>query len=172
MDTQKNNTTVPYISASKMDKIMELVSERSLNNVSHAYFESYNFGKADAYLAMNVLRFLGLIDDGDKATDLAKKFQLKGDARDKEVQVVIKSAYAKIFEITEKPYELSKDDLANEFIHNYNLTRRIAQSAVPAFLKLCEFSGLVEKGLVLTRKREVKSGTKPEIIKNKSNKAT
>src|SRR3989344_4900475 len=113
MDTQKNNTTVPYISASKMDKIMELVSERSLNNVSHAYFE------------MNVLRFLGLIDDGDKATDLAKKFQLKGDARDKEVQVVIKSAYAKIFEITEKPYELSKDDLANEFIHNYNLTRRI-----------------------------------------------
>lgn len=156
-ETEKPKT-VPYLSASKMEKVLELVSERSLLNVSPSYFKSYGFGDADAYLAMNVLRFLNLVDENDKPTDRARKFQLKGEARNKEVEASIKEAYKKLFDAVEKPYGLQKDELANEFMHNYSLSKRVAESAVPAFLKLCEFAGLVEQGSVLVRRREQKPG--------------
>ena len=69
MENSKNNLKVPYLSASKMDKLMELVSERSLSNIKTTYFKPYGFGHADAYLAINSLRFLGLInEDGTEFT--------------------------------------------------------------------------------------------------------
>jgi hypothetical protein len=154
MVEEKKQTTVPYLSASRMGKVMELVSERSLQNPSVLYFKSYGFGDGDAFLAMNVLRFLKLVDEKDKPTERAKKFQLRGEARNKEVEAAIRESYRELFAVAEKPYELSKDDLANELMNSYSLSRRVSKSAVPAFLKLCEFAGLVEKGSVLTRKRQ------------------
>ncbi|MEK7612731.1 MAG: DUF5343 domain-containing protein [Patescibacteria group bacterium] len=159
MNEKEKPKTVPYLSASKMEKVLELVSERSLQNVSPLYFKSYGFGDADAYLAMNVLRFLKLVDENDKPTELARKFQLKGEARNKEVEASVKEAYKGLFTAVEKPYQLPKDDLANEFMHNYSLSKRVAESAVPAFLKLCEFAGLVEQGSVLVRRRKQKTET-------------
>lgn len=144
---------IPYLSAAKMEKLMELVSERSLSTISHDYFKNYGFGQADAYLAINTLKFLGVIDDKGKSTDVLRKFQLRGDTRNSEVQPILKTAYKKLFDAVNDPHKLSKDDLANEFMHHYSLSRRVAISAVPAFLKLCEFAGLLEQGSVLTRKR-------------------
>ena len=152
MQTTKKTNTVPYLNASRVEKALNLVSERSLINVSPDYFKSYGFGHADAYLAINLLKFLGIIDENDKPTSIARKFQLKGEARNKEIEEVIRNAYAKIFKISEKPQNLSTDELINEFIHTYDLSPRVARSAVPAFLKLCEFAGLREQGSVRMRK--------------------
>lgn len=144
---------IPYLSAAKMEKLMELVSERSLSTIAPDYFKNYGFGQADAYLAINTLKFLGVIDVKGKSTDALRKFQLRGDTRNSEVQPILKKAYKKLFDAVNDPHKLSKDDLANEFMHHYSLSRRVAISAVPAFLKLCEFVGLLEQGSVLTRKR-------------------
>ena len=134
---------------------MELISQRSLSNVMPEYFKNYGFGQADAYLAINTLKFLGIIDDNGKTTDELKRFQLRGDTRNSEVQEILKVAYKRLFDVIQEPYKLSKDDLTNEFMHHYGLSRRIAPSAVSAFLKLCEFCGLVGQGSVLTRKRNI-----------------
>lgn len=154
---EQNNTKeqqkIPYLSASKMGKLMELISERSLVSIDPEYFKNYGFGNADAYLAINTLKFLGILDSKNKSTEVLRKFQLKGSSRDGEVQSVLKIAYKKLFDVVSEPQKLSKDDLTNEFMHHYGLSRRIAVSAVPAFLKLCEFSGLLEHGSVLTRTR-------------------
>lgn len=144
---------IPYLSATKMEKLMELVSGRSLSAIAPDYFKNYGFGQADAYLAINTLKFLGVIDAQGRATDALRKFQLRGDTRNSEVQPILKIAYKKLFDAVNDPYKLSKDDLANEFMHCYSLSRRVAVSAVPAFLKLCEFAGFLEQGSVLTRKR-------------------
>lgn len=146
--------TVPYLSASKMEKVMELAFERSLQNISAAYFKRSGFGVADAYLAMNVLRFLGLLDEEGKPTALARKFQLKGDARTKEVEAAVRTAYKALFDAVPEPHNLSKDELANELMRCYGISNRLARSAIPAFLKLCEFGGLLEQGSVLTRRRD------------------
>jgi len=132
---------------------MELVTERSLSNVTPEYFKNYSFGQADAYLAINTLKFLGVVDDNGKSTGALQKFQLRGDTRNSEVQQILRDAYKKLFSAVTEPHKLSKDDLANEFMHHYSLSRRIAISAVPAFLKICEFAGLLDPGSVLTRKR-------------------
>lgn len=157
---EKTQVKIPYLSASKMGKLMELISERSLINITAEYFKNYGFGQVDAYLAINTLKFLGVIDDNSKATNLLRKFQLRGDTRNIEVQGVLKTAYQKLFDTVNEPQKLSKDDLTNEFMHHYALSRRVAISAVPAFLKLCEFAGLVEQGSVLTRKRNTNQSTK------------
>ena len=169
MNDSKNTLKIPYLSASRMEKLLELVSERSLINIEPSYFEKYGFGKADAYLAINTLKFLGLIDENDKSTDLLRKFQLKGDVRNKETQQILKNAYKDLFNTVTEPYKLSKDDLTNEFMHHYGLSKRVAASAVPAFLKLCEFTGFLEEGSVLTRKRINKSDKKEPGSVKKSN---
>lgn len=171
MDDKKKASTVPYLSAAKMDKLLQLVSERSLNNISASYFKSYGFGDADAYLAMNTLRFLGLIDENDKPTEYARKFQLRGETRNKEVEPIIKSAYSTLFESVADPHKLEKDELSNEFMHGYSLSNRVARSAVPAFLKLCEFAGLLEEGSVTTRVRQTKQSTPKTSSKGKQVKA-
>ena len=151
---------IPYLSAAKMGRLMELVSERSLTIITPEYFKNYGFGQADAYLAINTLKFLGVIDDNGKSTDVLRRFQLRGDIRNMEVQQILKVVYKRLFDAVDDPYKLSKDDLTNEFMHHYSLSRRIAISAVPAFLKLCEFAGLVDQGSVITRKRIDKSNKK------------
>lgn len=180
MENIKNQIKIPYLSAAKMEKLMELVSQRSHTSISLDYFKNYGFGHADAYLAINTLKFLGIIDEDGKSMENQRKFQLRGDARNKEIQEILKSAYKKLFSTTSEPFNLSKDDLINEFMHNYSLSGRVAASAVPAFLKLCEFAGLVEQGSVLTRKRSTdksdkkqsrtnaKKGLKSRIAENKS----
>ncbi len=172
MDDKKKASTVPYLSAAKMDKLLQLVSERSLNNISASYFKSYGFGDADAYLAMNTLRFLGLIDENDKPTDYARKFQLRGETRNKEVEPIIKGAYSTLFESVADPHKLEKDELSNEFMHGYSLSNRVARSAVPAFLKLCEFAGLLEEGSVTTRVRQTKQSASNTSSKSKKAKVS
>lgn len=170
MNDSKNTLKIPYLSASRMEKLLELVSERSLINIEPSYFEKYGFSKADAYLAINTLKFLGLIDENDRSTDLLRKFQLKGEIRNKETQQILKDAYKDLFNTATEPYKLSKDDLTNEFMHHYGLSKRVAASAVPAFLKLCEFVGFLEQGSVLTRKRINKSDEKqPNVVKKPKN---
>src|SRR3989344_478244 len=151
---------IPYLSAAKMGRLMELVSERSLTIITPEYFKNYGFGQADAYLAINTLKFLGVIDDNGKSTDVLRRFQLRGDIRNMEVQQILKVVYKRLFDAVDDPYKLSKDDLTNEFMHHYSLSRRIAISAVPAFLKLCEFAGLLEQGSVLTRNRTANQSAK------------
>lgn len=153
MENTNNQIKIPYLSAAKMGRLMELVSQRSLASVTPDYFKNYGFGQADAYLAINTLRFLKIIDEYGKSTDNLRKFQLRGDTRNNEVQEILKDAYNKLFSVKNDPFNLSKEDLTNEFMHHYSISRRIAISAVPAFLKLCEFAGLVEQGSVLTIKR-------------------
>jgi hypothetical protein len=164
MSDENSSGTVPYLSASKMEKVMALVFERSLQNISPSYFKTHGFGIADAYLAMNVLRFLGLMDEAGKPTALAKKFQLKGDARMKEVEVAVRHAYRSLFDAVANPHLLSKDELANELMRCYGLSNRLARSAIPAFLKLCEFAGLLEEGSVLTRRREDAASPRVENV--------
>ena len=143
-NNDNNEQTVPYLSASKMGKLMELISQRSLISIDPGYFKNYGFGQADAYLAINTLKFLGIIDDNGKSTDTLRKFQLLGDSRNSEVQQILKITYKKLFSVTNDAYKLSKDHLTNEFMHLYSLSRRIAISAVPAFLKLSEALALPE----------------------------
>jgi len=157
--TKLQKKTKPiYLSVPKLQEVIRLTSERSLSSVKAKYFEGYGIKGTDAVLAVSSLRFLGLLDDTGTPTEKMAKLRLKGEARKKEFESVIRSAYKVLFTVVEKPYELAPDDLNNEMVTHYDLSPRIARAAVPAFLWLCEYAGLIQEGSVSIRQRRSKTG--------------
>lgn len=146
----------PYYSVAKLDKTIELVSTRNYTDINTSTFLGYGFGTTDALLAVSTLRFLGLIDDNGKPTELMQKVRLKGDVRKKEFEGIVRSAYSKLFEVVDEPQNLPTDELYNEFVAQYNLSGRLANTAIPVFNRLLEYAGLKEEGAVQTRKRQPK----------------
>ncbi len=152
--------TAPYISITKLEDVINLVSNRNYSDFTTDIFKNRGFSKVDAFLAMNTLRFLNLITDDRKPTEQMKKIGLKGDSRKEAFKEVIQNAYKKLFDIVEKPQDLPFNELFNEIKTQYNLSGRIARQAVPVFLKMAEFAGLIEEGSVISRKRKSKTDKK------------
>jgi len=153
-EKSNRDITPPYLSVVQLSRVMELASNRNFTSVSRELFEQYGLNKSDSLLAFNTFRFLNLIDDSGKATEMMGKLHLQGDIRKKEFQEIISLAYKRLFDATNnKPYDLGSKDLINEFIINYKITLRIARAAVPAFLKLCEYGGLREETSHFTRNK-------------------
>ncbi|OGE79131.1 MAG: hypothetical protein A2751_05845 [Candidatus Doudnabacteria bacterium RIFCSPHIGHO2_01_FULL_46_14] len=165
----------PYFSVAKLDKTIELISTRNYAEINQSIFTGYGFGDTDALLAVNALRFLGLIDEQGKPTELFQKVRLKGDVRKKEFEKIVRAAYHKLFSVVEAPQDLSPDDLNNEFIAQYGLSGRLVRTAIPVFNRLLEYAGLKEEGSVVSRIRQpraekkarTESSTKtPNVIHN------
>lgn len=152
----KKQITPPYLSIPKLEDVINYASNRNLTNVSSELFKNYGFNDSDAILAVSTLKFLGVVDDGGQPTDLMAKFRLKGVARKRELESIIRSSYKKLFDATDAPQNLPQDELSNEFVVQYGMTPRVVRSAVLAFLKLAEFGGLKEEGSVTGRKRTAK----------------
>ncbi|MFA5084098.1 MAG: DUF5343 domain-containing protein [Candidatus Paceibacterota bacterium] len=153
-----------YLSVPKLEELIRIVSEHATKNALDAsYFEAYGFGNSDATLAISSLRFLGLLNNEGKETELMSKIQLKSEDKRREgFAEVIRKAYKKLFEI-EKPYELPTDRIYDEIRGQYQVSPRVARGAVPAFLRLCQFSGFIEGA----PKRNT-NGNKTKRIKPKS----
>lgn len=109
---------------------------------------------------MNAIRFLNLVDEKGVPTEHMEKLRLRGDARKKEFEKILRVAYKKLFDVVTAPQELSNEQLANEFVVQYKLSNRVISAAVPAFLKLCEYAGL----------REEKQARKARVSGEKTNK--
>ena len=115
---------------SKLAKLVEIVKSRNIVQVNPTHFITQGFSQADAYVAINSLRFLGLVDENNNTTDSFRKFQLVGEQGKKGMEEIIKSAYSKLFEsfANGNPYdEINRDNLINDFMIQYNISKRIAE---------------------------------------------
>jgi len=171
--------TPPYLSVAKIERTIELVSNRNFTEVNVPLFVGYGFNKIDAQLAVSMLRFLGVINEEGESTDLMPKLRLTGEARKTEFEKIVRAAYKKLFGAVDNPQNLPSDDLRNEFVVQYHLSSRVVRTAIPAFIKLCEYAGLKEEGSVVGRIRrpagtksekahQVKQSVQPKTAKNAS----
>lgn len=156
----KKPPTAPYISITKLEEVINLVSNRTYPEFTSSIFKNRGFSNADALLAMNTLKFLNLITNDGKPTEQMAKIGLKGDARKEAFKEIIKKAYEKLFAVVPAPQDLSSIEIFNEMKTQYELSGRVARQAVPVFLKIAEFAGLKEEGSVIGRKRNPKTGEK------------
>lgn len=140
--TRTKELTPIYLSIARLVRVIDLVSNRSLTKVPASFFEGYGFSRVDALLAVNALKFLGLINDTEETTDLMTKMRLRGDTRRKEFEKILRIAYKRLFDAADTPQDLPIDQLESEFVVQYGVSKRIFKSAVPVFLKLCEYAGL------------------------------
>lgn len=169
-EAQKKQVTPPYMSLPQLEKLIDLVSSRNLAELSLGVFRGYGFNAFDASVAGATLKFLGLADDQNRPTPKMAKLRLKGEARKKAFEEIVKGAYKKLFDSVEEPYKLPPDELSNEMVVQYGATPRIVRSAVPAFLKFCEYAGLIEEGTIVSRK--VRARGEPRRDSNNHAKAT
>src|SRR5581483_3570084 len=153
------------LSVAKLQEMLELISTRNIDEVSVSFFTDRGFSRIDGPLAVRALEFFGLIDDSGKPTALMAKLRLKGEPRKKAFEEIVRSAYKELFNTIDAPQDLPNEDLTNEFIAHYSISDRVAKSAIPVFIKLCEFAGLKPEGSVVSRKREPKPKTEKPIAK-------
>lgn len=151
-DTRKR-ITPPYLSVTKLEELLDLASNRNYPAYSSEIFKKQGFNDSDASWSVNALKFLGLIDDLGVPTQLMQKLRLTGDLRTAEVEKIVRAAYSPLFETAGQPEQLPMDQLMNEFVIQYGMTRRLAESAARVFAKLCEIAGLKEPGSVAPRKQ-------------------
>ena len=170
MNERVKTVLPPYLALARLEKLVDLFSTRRFEQVSGKELRSYGFTGTDASVAMGTLRFLGLVDTQGGITEKARKFHLQGDSRKKELQGIIRDAFQELFKKVDEPYKLSRVELENEFLVVYDITPRIARTAVPAFLWLCGQAGLVEEGLVKVRDmgQKEKAGSPKERIRSSS----
>ena len=163
----QKSPTAPYISITKLEEVINLVSGRTYAEVTSSIFKNRNFSNADALLSINTLKFLNLITNDGKPTEQMVKIGLKGDARKEAFKEIIKKAYEKLFAVVPAPQDLPSDEIFNEMKTQYELSPRVARQAVPVFLKIAELAGLKEEGTVVSRKRNPKTKDKlnPKIGK-------
>lgn len=150
---EKKELSPVYLSVSKLDQVIRLLSTRSPKEVSLSTLQSHEFGRYDAVVAVGALKFLGLIDDEGKPTPLMSKIQYEGDARKAEWEKIVRQAYQSLFEVLKTPQDIPVNELSNDMMSTYGVTKRVAKPAALSFLKLCEYAGLKEEGSVIGRKR-------------------
>jgi len=149
-----------YLSVFRLNKLIELVSNRTLSVVKAEYFRTYDFSTSDSFLAVSSLKFLGLVDENNTPTETMSKLRLQGEARKKAFKEIVQKAYKEIFSVNETPYNLSSEDLSNEFVAHYKLSRGLLSPAVTAFRFLCEEAGLLEEGSVTIQQKRPTDKTK------------
>lgn len=157
-----------YLSVARLDQVIDLVSKRSLAEISAGFFVSHKFNQSDASLAVSTLKFLGIADENGRVhQEIIRKFQLKGGEGKKGVEEVVRKAYDKLFQKIGEPQNLDTEELSNDFVETYNLSPRLAKPATLAFLKMCEYAGLKEEGSIVGRVRTAKNSTRDEKRNNK-----
>lgn len=143
----------PYLSVSKMERLLELLSNRSFAQLNIVDLMNRGFSKVESFQALQALRFLGLLDDNGNVQN-AQVLSLKGEARNTGLQDIVKKAYKKLFDRIENPNILTRDELHNEFIAEYGLSSRLVKGALPLFLWLSREAGMKVKEEISPRKRE------------------
>lgn len=156
-----------YLNLTKLNKLIEILSTTRVSTVTTEELKG-EFGATDASIAMGALKFLDLVDDNGTAKETTKGFHLKGEEKEKAMEIIVKNSYSELFSfvIDGEPYALPVDKLENHFTRVYNIVPRISSPAVRAFLYLCEEAGLKEKTTTI-KKTTAKSKLESKLPKMK-----
>lgn len=161
----ENNSKPPYGSVSRLRQALNLLATHNFSQIGTEEFINRGYSTTDAFQTVAALKFLGIINQDGQRTEKMTNLQLKGEERTKAMEEIVKMAYSKLFETVQEPNKLGKDELFNDFVSVYQLSTRLATTAVPNFLWLCSEAGLeiVEPMEV----KEVRSSMKPHISSKK-----
>jgi hypothetical protein len=126
------------------------------------YLRAQGLTGTDANIGMAALRFLDIADEKGKVLESAKVFHLNGEPKKQGLQKMLKLSYQKLFEVTPEPFNLTKDDLTNEFVFRYGVASMVAKRAATTFLYLCEQAGLKDAKAIV-QKRVNAADKKPRL---------
>lgn len=124
----------PYVPSGWIDNFFELVRRMKLEKVDRHILNQYNVvDLGNSSKVVSALKFLGLIDDKSKINEeKVRILRLEGDARKKEFQEIIKSAYSDLFNKIDLEHARN-EDLKNYFI-GCGYSSNLANNSAKLFL--------------------------------------
>lgn len=163
MDINTNNKP-PYIAVKKITTLLEKVTSRSYDKIDrHTLMESYGFSDGESSQAIGTLAFLGIVrPDKTINKDLVATIGARNEVKKAEgVKAMVENAYRDLFKAFPDVASSAINDIHDEMKRVYDLSPRIANTAVPAFVYLCELAGLREK-----RESQTKSANSLRLSKS------
>ncbi|MCD1268544.1 hypothetical protein B5M43_006705 [Microbacterium sp. MEC084] len=163
--------TYPYISSiGGLVKAVEQFRRSFPNAVDAAYLKRMKIAPGNESYLINILRFIGLIDDeGVKVEEAANAFFGNEDHFRAGLSEIVSRAYAPVFEeLGPDAWTASRDDLAHWFRMVDKTTELIGQRQASTFLAL---AGLTGRGTPFDAKPTPKSSTraaKPKATRDSS----
>ena len=167
-DTKSYGPT--YLSVPKLELLIEKISKLSLKKIDKSTIQTIGLTGTDVSLGIATLNFLGLINDSDNTTtEVMRVFQsMDSQKRSEGIAAVIKQAYKDLYAVNESIHSMPRNDIAESLRIAYGISQRVAISAAPAFMYLCQISGLREIDAESQRRNKStkKSPTKTKLQKN------
>ena len=116
------------------------------DTVTQATLKKLDFAPGSESLIINMLKFLGIIDDGGSGTDVAKEIFLLDDAAFQQgFRALVQSSYSDLFDLhAEGAWQLQRDRLVHFFRTNDKTTAIVGQRQARTFSRLCQLSGFGE----------------------------
>lgn len=133
--------TPPYATVRAFSLIFSKIRDLNLAEISNKFLENQGLKRFDRDSVKATLKFLGIIDEKGKTTDLYKKLRLEGEPFETSLKGIIESSYGRLLEVLDPPVK-SKEDILNTMMTEYGCSKRIATSAVTLFLYLTRKSGM------------------------------
>lgn len=155
--TKEIKSNPPYIAVKKIENLLSKIGSRSYTIIDKQILTGYGFSEGEASQALGTLTFLGIINtDKTVNTEVFNSISVKNPEKKTEaIKNMVESAYSKLFEAFPDVANASTTDIHDEMKRVYSLSTRLASTAVPAFVYLCELSGLREKAETKTAYKQV-----------------
>lgn len=138
---RKATKTPPYVPRKGLRAILDHVQNHAPGEVlSKEELHKRGLSSHWTYPALAALRFLGILDQGDRLT--GKHLAFSPDKPDRPAQrAILKEAYADFFEVASLPMA-SLEEIRKAFQEIYDLSERVTVSAFPIFQMLTEEAGM------------------------------
>lgn len=138
---RKATKTPPYVPRKGLRAILDHVQNHAPGEVlSKEELHKRGLSSHWTYPALAALRFLGILDEGDRLT--GKHLAFSPDKPDRPAQrAILKEAYADFFEVASLPMA-SLEEIRKAFQEIYDLSERVTVSAFPIFQMLTEEAGM------------------------------
>jgi hypothetical protein len=138
---RKATNTPPYVPRKGLRAILDHVQNHAPGTVlSKEELHKRGLSSHWTYPALAALRFLGILDEGDRLT--GKHLAFNQERPDRPAQrAILQEAYAAFFEAASLPMA-SLEEVRKTFQEVYDLSERVSVSAFPIFLTLVEEAGV------------------------------
>ncbi len=166
---KRNPAYAPWAQVSEFLRKIRVLNPKVIDR---SYLEANKMGGQYPSLLLGTIRFLGLINEKGEVTDKLDSIKVKGDEQYKAaLRRIVTEAYKDIFEACDVE-SADRDLIYNQMRAVYNCSTRIADSATPLFLALCEEAGIKigereQKAPVAKRSQEGRA-KRPEVAARKA----
>ena len=155
----------PYLSVARLDALLKLLESHSFPKITVGDLVARNFSKPDGFLAIQTLRFLGMLSVDGKPTDKAKVLSMKAEGKEQKLQEIVRVAYQKLFDTVPSAELLSRAQLHDEFMAVYGISSRLANSATPLFIWLCNKAAIKTTEEIKQTKARSKTSYRSATVK-------